>query len=178
MRAPERGVLVLGNYQASRASYQRVLDREIGGFPTTWRVLRQLLAPIQPAEVFLTNAFIGLPDLASDTAPFPTTPSFIRRCEELLTLEIQLFRPRLVVCLGVPAAKLLAVLTPKAADWRPWPGYVELDRRADRALTDCAVTGVDFVALAVHHPSAVVSAIERKRDAELIALAARGPGSS
>lgn len=62
--APERGVLVLGNCQASRASYQRVLDGDIGGFPTTWRVLRQLLAPIQPAEVFLTNAFIGLPDLA------------------------------------------------------------------------------------------------------------------
>jgi len=116
-------------------------DGDIGGFPTTWRVLRQLLAPIQPAEVFLTNAFIGLRDLASDTAPFPTTPSFVRWCEDLLSLEIELFRPRLVVCLGVPAAKLLAAITPAAAAWRPWPGYVELDRRADRVSMGCAVAG-------------------------------------
>ena len=59
--APERGVLVLGNYQASRASYQRILDGDIGRFPTTWRVLRQMLASTRPTEVFLTNAFIGLP---------------------------------------------------------------------------------------------------------------------
>src|SRR6476469_5166983 len=32
--APQNGVLVLGNYQASLASYQRLLDGHIGGFPT------------------------------------------------------------------------------------------------------------------------------------------------
>ena len=34
--------------------------------------LRQLLASVSPQEVFLTNAFVGLPDLAGDTESFPT----------------------------------------------------------------------------------------------------------
>lgn len=170
--APERGVLVLGNYQASRASYQRIVEGHIGGFPTTWWVLRQLLASTSPTEVFLTNAFVGLPDIKSDTAPFPTTPSFTRRCEELLALEIALLRPRLVVCLGVPAAKLLAAITPGAAEWRPWPGYASLDQRAARRVDACMVADVDFTAVAVRHPSAVVSADDRRRDAGLIDRAA------
>jgi len=128
--------------------------------------------------VFLTNAFIGLPDLDSDTAPFPTTPSFVHRCEQLLRMEMELFFPRVVVCLGVPAAKLLAAVTPRVASWRPWPGYIELDRRAARAVHGCAVSGVDFTAVAVHHPSAVLSGHERDRDAELIRFAAEVPGSS
>jgi len=169
---PRRGLLVLGNYQASRASYQRILDGGIGGFPTTWRVLRQLLASTRPTEVFLTNAFIGLPDLASDTAPFPTTPSFTRRCEHLLKMEIELFRPRLVVCLGVPAAKLLAAIAPAAGAWRPWPGYTDLDCRAGRRVDRCTVAHVDFTAVAVRHPSAVVSRLDRRQDAELIERAA------
>lgn len=56
---PGRGVVVVGNYQATLASYQRILAQDIGGFPTTWRVLRQLLASVSPKEVFLTNAFIA-----------------------------------------------------------------------------------------------------------------------
>ncbi len=171
---PERGVLVLGNYQATRASYQRILDGDMGGFPTTWRVLRQMLASTRPTEVFLTNAFIGLPDIDSDTAPFPTTASFTRRCEGLLAMELALFRPRLVVCLGVPAAKLLAAITPAAVQWRPWPGYAALDRRAARRLDHCAVTDVEFTAVAVRHPSAVVSRHDRQRDAQLVERAANG----
>lgn len=171
---PEGGVLVLGNYQASLASYQRILSGDIAGFPTTWRVLRQLLASIRPTEVFLTNAFIGLPDVASDMAPFPTTPSFTRRCDALLTLELALFRPRLVVCLGVPAAKRLAAITPAAVSWRPWPGFSTLDRQGSRRLDHCVVAGVEFAAVAVQHPSAVVSRLNRQRDAELIERAAGG----
>jgi hypothetical protein len=37
-------VLVLGNHQPTLASYRLVLDGTIAGFPTTWRMLRQLLA--------------------------------------------------------------------------------------------------------------------------------------
>lgn len=87
--------------------------------------------------------------------------------------------PRLVVCLGVPAAKLLAALTPEAAPWRPWPGYVELGRRADRASTGCAVAGVASLPwLSITRQPLCLSAIERRRDAEIIAVAARRPGSS
>ncbi len=174
---PEAGVLVLANYQASRDSYRRILDGDIGGFPTTWRVLRQLLASTRPTEVFLTNAFVGLPAVNSDTAPFPATPSFTRRCEELLTLEIELFRPRLVVCLGVPAAKLLAAITPAAVPWRPWPGYITLDHRGARRVDGCKVAHAEFNIVAVRHPSAVLSRRDRQADAELIERAG-GPEAS
>lgn len=79
--SPEHGLVVVGNYQATVHSYQRILARDLGGFPTTWRALRQLLASVSPQEVFLTKAFVGLPVRAGDTEPFPTTPSFTRRCE-------------------------------------------------------------------------------------------------
>ncbi len=162
------GVMVLGNYQATLASYGRILDGSIGGFPTTWRVLRQLLAPVLPTEVFLTNAFVGLPDLAKDTAPFPTTPSFTSRCQRLLTKEIKLFRPRAIVCLGVPAATMLASITPALASWRKWPGYTTLHGREQASVPGCDVGAAEFVAVAVRHPSAVVSTKDRQSDAELL----------
>ncbi len=58
---PEHGLVVVGAYQATVHSYLRILARDLGGFPTTWRSLRQLLASVSPQQVFLTNAFVGLP---------------------------------------------------------------------------------------------------------------------
>jgi len=81
--------------------------------------MRSVLPEREPAR------FIGFPDLVSDTAPFPKTASFVHRCEQLLTREMELYFLRVVVCLGVPAAKLLAAITPRVASWRPWPGYVK-----------------------------------------------------
>jgi hypothetical protein len=172
---PEHGLVVVGYYQATVRSYQRIVARDLGGFPTTWRALRQLLASVSPREVFLTNAFVGLPDRAGDIEPFPTTPSFTRRCEHLLRTQIELFSPRLVVCLGVPAAKMLAAITPALDSWRPWPGYAALDQRAVSTVDGCTVADVTFGAVAVRHPSAVLSRMQRQRDAELIADAASPP---
>lgn len=170
--APRRGILVLGNYQATLASYQRILDQSIGGFPTTWRVLRQLLYAVNPREVFLTNAYIGLPDLARDTAPFPKTPSFVDRCQRLLELEIELFDPRLIVCLGVAAAKMLASVTENLTAWTPWPGYRALRSNGLQTVPNCRVNGIDFGTVAVQHPSAVLSNAQREIEASLIAAAA------
>jgi hypothetical protein len=169
--APRRGVLVLGNYQATLSSYHR-LDGSIGGFATTWRVLRQLLASVPPPQVFLTNAYIGLPDLGKDTASFPTTPSFTGRCARLLTTEIELFEPRVVVCLGVPAAGMLAQITDALSMWQPWPGYRTLRRLERQSITGCRVGGVTFIAVAVRHPSAVLSKVDREHDVALVTEAA------
>jgi hypothetical protein len=168
---PVHGAVIVGNYQATLRSYERILAEDIGGFPATWRILRQLLASISPREVFLTNAFVGLPDLIGDTAPFPTTAAFTLRCEQLLRTEIELFRPRLVVCLAVPAAKMLAAITPALRQWRPWPGYAEVNRRGALSVDRCSAAGVTFVAVAVRHPSAVLSRADRERDAGRIAAA-------
>ena len=170
--APHRGVLVVGNYQATLKSYQRILDGDIGGFPTTWRALRQLLSDVSPSEVFLTNAYVGLPDLGKDTAPFPTTSAFRERCAALLVTEIELFDPRLVVCLGVPAAQMLVAVADGFAPWTPWPGFKRLVAAGDQVRTSCSAGGRHFTAIAIQHPSAVVSAADRSREAALIASAA------
>lgn len=48
-------VMVVGNYQATRSSYERILSRDIGGFPATWRQLQVLLAAVPPRETFLAK---------------------------------------------------------------------------------------------------------------------------
>ena len=137
--APIGGVLVLGNYQATLSSYERIVSGEIAVFPTTWRVLRQLLAQISPREVFLTNCYVGLPDLDRDTAPFPITPSFRSRCVDLFCLEIELLQPRCVVCLGVPAAKFLASIATGLDPWQRWTDYRRLDETNNRVVVNCGL---------------------------------------
>jgi hypothetical protein len=72
-----------------------------------------------------------------------------------------LFSARLVVWLGVPAAKMLAAITPALDSWRPWPGYAALDQRGVSSVDGCTVADVTFVAIAVRHPSAVLSRVQR-----------------
>jgi hypothetical protein len=168
----QRGVIVVGNYQATRASYQLLLcDGSVGGFPATWRELPRLLVSVHPREVFLTNAFIGVPDLARDTDPFPRTPEYTLRCGKLLELEFELFRPRCVVCLGVRAAEMVASLATELAAWRPWPGYRALATTESRVVEHCSVGGADFTAIAVRHPAGRQSRSARADDARLIAEA-------
>ena len=169
---PHRGVMVIGNYQASLRSYRRLLDGETRGFPTTWRVLRRLMADVPPREVFLTNAYIGLPDVEKDTAPFPKDHAYSERCQKLLGLELELIAPRVVVCLGVPAARMLASVASGLGAWSPWPGYAQLANTESRTVHDCTYVGRPFAAVAVAHPSAVVSTADRQLDTQLISFAA------
>ena len=165
------GILVLGNYQATFGSYRRILSGEIGGFPTTWRNLRLLLRDIDPREVFLTNAFIGLPDLKKDTEPFPLTPTYLDRCQRLLEFEIELFKPRCIVCLGVPPAKFLARIFSGLREWTPWPGYAALDAKGSRLVRGVSYGSGLMTVVAVRHPSAIISSIERTDDSDLVASA-------
>ncbi|HVB00555.1 MAG TPA: uracil-DNA glycosylase family protein [Acidimicrobiales bacterium] len=165
------GVLVLGNYQATLSSYRRILSGELGGFPTTWRNLRLLLRDVDPREVFLTNAFIGLPDLKKDTEPFPLTSTFLNRCHRLLELETELFKPRCIICLGVPPAKFLARTFPELREWNPWPGYAALDAKGSRIVRGVAYGSNLMTCVAVRHPSAIISSIERRNDSALIVSA-------
>jgi len=70
---------------------------------------------------------------------------------------------------------MLAPITPALDSWQPWPGYAALDQRRVSAVDGCTVADVTFVAVAVRHPSAVLSRAQRQRDAELIAVAGRPP---
>ena len=165
---PPHGVVVVGNYQATTASYMRLLRNEIRGFSRTWGGLRQLLSGVAPSEVFLTNAYIGLPDLAKDTMSFPATPEHRQRCQELLATELELFAPRLVICLGAPAASMLARTASGLNAWKPWPTYKALIDNSSQVVADCRAGSATFTAIAVKHPSAAAPHADQQRDRQLI----------
>jgi hypothetical protein len=169
------GVIVLANYFASCATYEDVRSGKRGGLGRTWTPMRRLLAATSPQEVFLTNAYIGVADVPKDTTRFPTTPEFTQRCACFLRLEIDLLRPRAVVCLGKPAMKMLASVAPaQLSRWTSGslPGLLQSNQRI---VHGCRVGDVAFTAVAVSHPSAPgVSAEKRHLEAQLIAAAVRG----
>lgn len=170
--APDgRDVMVLGNFQATLDTYHRVAAGSDNEFSTTWRVLRRLLPAVSPRRVFLTNAHIGLPDQPRTTAPFPTSASFLDRCHRLLAAEISLLQPATVVCLGRPAAEMLATVATGLDSWTPWPGFDGIIP-ALQVVTLCELNDVKFTSVAVRHPSAVLSNEARQHDTDAITAAA------
>lgn len=140
---PKGGVVVLGNYFASVKTYERVRAAELGGLKATWGRLGQLLAATSPREVFLTNAYIGLVDADKDTGRFPSNQEFDARCAEFLRLEIELFSPRAVVCLGVGAARMLARVAPdRLGEWGR-TSFRVLTERGERVVEGCQAGGYD-----------------------------------
>lgn len=168
------GVIALGNYQASAKSYRRIQSGEIGGLRVTWHHLARLLASVPPGEVFLTNSYIGLPDLANDTAPFPTTQAYTARCQRLLTLAIDLMEPGCIVCMGTPAARFVSGMSRDLAAWRPWPGLGVLEATDLRLVTGCRFNGRAVNVVAVAHPSSRISTRQREVEAALVARAYAG----
>lgn len=165
------GVIALGNYQASAESYRRIHSGEIGGLRVTWHHLAGLLASVSPGEVFLTNSFIGLPGVVSDTAPFPTTREFTARCQRLLALAIDLLEPRCIVCMGTPAARFISAMSPDLAVWRPWPGLGILEAKSLRIVPGCRFKSRTVTVVAVAHPSSRISTEQREAEAALVAKA-------
>jgi uracil-DNA glycosylase family 4 len=158
--------MVVGNYFASCATYEKVRTGELPGLKRTWGRLGRLLAATSPTEVFLTNAFIGL--AKGDTAPFPTNRDYTDRCAKFLEQEIQLFMPRAVVCMGGQAVRMLARVLPRELSaWRRG-SLRELAETGGRVVEGCSVKASRFVAVAVYHPSSRVSNEARDIDAELV----------
>jgi hypothetical protein len=173
---PNRGVIVVGNYFASLHTYKRVRSGEVGGLKRTWGTLRRLLRATSPREVFLTNAYIGLVDAEKDTARFPTTPEFDRRCAGLLCAEIELLRPRAVVCLGVPAARMLGRVVPGRLHAWQRSSLTALRDGGGALVNGCRVGDVTFDAAVVSHPSAVQPNAVRDQDAERVAMVSGAAG--
>jgi hypothetical protein len=91
------------------------------------------------------------PDQTRTTAPFPTSPSFLDRCRRLLAAEIDLLEPSTVVCLGRPAAEMLATVATGLESWTPWPGFDSIIP-ALQLVTTCELNDTKFTSAAVRHP--------------------------
>ena len=174
--APHRGVVVIGHNLASLDSYNKVLSGEINGFEKTWRCLRRLLADVSPREVFLTNAYIGLHVAPNDTTPPRKTRDYSRRCQDLMGLELELFNPRLVVCLGGPAARMLAKVADGLEDWSGQWNFQDLENSNARTVPNCTYGENSFTAVVVQHPAARrVDSQARQLDTQRITHASQPP---
>jgi hypothetical protein len=181
-------VIVVGNFQATRPSYERTLSGDSTGLRVTWSRLGELLAAVSPREVFLTNAYIGLSDPPPDTPRLPNASDYKARCARLLALEITLWRPECVVCLGNEAAAMLSGLAEGLGDWRQSRQHVARVRDGISVVPAVRVDDVRFTAVAVQHPSARAGTDSRRDDAKRVAEAvamttsshhvADGPGSN
>ena len=163
--------MVVGNFPATVTTYQRMLDEPSSQFKTTWRLVRSLFESIDPSRTFLTNAHIGLPNTTRTTAGFPITESFLRRCRRLLSIEIEILQPTTVVCLGRPAAVMVASVVDGLEQWDPWPGFDAMQDSSDQVVVGCEMNDTTLTAVAVRHPSAVLNRDARQRDAAAITAA-------
>ena len=170
-KARTGGVLVMGNYFAGLATYERVRSGELKGLKRTWGRLGRLLVATHPREVFLTNSYIGIADVTKDNDTFPTNPEFDQRCASFLRQEIELLAPRAVVCLGLAATRMLARAVPDQL--KPWSDSTlgQLADRGQRIVHACTVTNDEFTAAATYHPSYAMSNMLLDEQAQLVAKA-------
>lgn len=161
----ERDVLVVGNFPGSQEQYPKMLQQPESAYQTTWRNLRTLLADIAPKRVYLTNAHLAM--FESSPSFSPGDSEFLAACEELLQRQIEMVRPRVVVCLGAPAAFRLTRLVDGLESWASWPGFASLISEG-QTVQRIHLSGMQIDAIAVHHPSAIVSRVEREAQGALI----------
>jgi uracil-DNA glycosylase len=135
---------------------------------------------VPPASVFLTNAFIGLLDAGGFGTRYPRNATFVAKCSEFLRTELDLLRPRVVVCLGGEASRLLAEITEGLDHWRTWPGFDSIIEGDAQLVSGCSVPSLDhryqYTAVTVRHPSAVLTREARMADATAIAKAVQAAG--
>lgn len=119
---PEGGIMVLGHDFHSNEEYEKSLGRgEESMKSPTWRNLLALLdeSGILPRDCFFTNFFMGLRAGPGTTGEFPgkKDPAFVQRCRDMLILQLQVQRPRMVLVLGAEVPALIAPMAKELSGW-------------------------------------------------------------
>jgi hypothetical protein len=167
---PIGDVMVLGHDFHSEVGYQESLRQ---GFesPTqpTWRGLTRLLAQgkIALERCFFTNVYMGLRAGDGKTGRFPgaASPAFVGRCRTFLIRQLAMQRPRVILTLGIPAARFLGALSPALSDWAGASGQKEVDTRGPLRQRVCFddVPGLETTVVALTHPSLRHANIGKRR---------------
>lgn len=115
---------------------------------STWRGLYRLLdsAGVHREQFFFTNVYVGLKE-GAPTGQFTghDAPLFRRWCSEFLATQVTTMRPRVVLVLGGPANRDVAI----ACEPQPWPPG-PLPPPEPRAVR---LYGHPTVLVPAHHPS-------------------------
>jgi uracil-DNA glycosylase len=142
---PVGGIMIVGQDFHSHRQYQRSLERgaeDLGG--STWSALRRLLLEINISEgaCFFTNAYLGLRTGDQSVGDYPGARNtvFVATCRNLLARQLVAQRPRVVITLGLPAARMVGSLAPlELASWKGARSFTQIDD-ADMGV----LTGVSF----------------------------------
>lgn len=154
------GIMVVGNDFDSLAGFERSLrkgtERLTG---PTWKNLLDLLtnAGIQPAEVFFTNAYMGV-RLGRSVGPSPALldAPFVSRCEAFFNLQVEVIAPRAIFTLGLHAARFLGRLSPQLENWQQAASFRDIDKGIGPLVRDVRLTALtdrEVLVASLTHPS-------------------------
>ncbi len=150
---PESPVVVLGNFFATSDEFVDVDEGRLTHLGRTWDTMREMFQGIvPPSEVFLTDSYPTLPKAGGRTGGVRPGRRYGGACRRFLVEEVRMLRPRAVLCLGGHATRLLASVCPELAQWRD-SSFKAIDE-AEAPVVDVSLSGVDFRATALTHPSA------------------------
>lgn len=165
-RFPIGGIMVLGNdfgcFNHPDPRSPGFLQCLAKGYenPPTWRIKETLHKAGLPADrCFFTNAYLGLRTSIKTTGNSPglKNPEFRAMCREFFAYQLEVQRPRLIVCLGHEPRKFIApLLLDKLHAWTKNISFPALDRLCDPivqgsfAIPDGAISPR---ILAIAHPS-------------------------
>lgn len=167
---PLGGVMILGQDFDTKAGYLASFKRAAESLKgPTWRNLIKLLSEIglAPSDCFFTNAFMGLRAVDKNTGPFPggSDSAFVAHCRRFLVHQLLVQRPSLILTLGIPAAGILATMSPELKPWAAGNTLKHLDEIGPvwEGVTFPDVPGFRTVAVALTHPCCRPASVRYRR---------------
>lgn len=137
-------------YEKMRAGYLRDLDCP------TWKNLLLLFKKtnINPCNCFFTNAFMGLRKEGSITGEFSgmKDKAFTRRNIEYLKYQIEAVSPKVIIVLGIPAAKMFSSVSDELITWKEHT-FSYLDENEKSVFHDVIFKNTKFSCVCLLHPS-------------------------
>jgi uracil-DNA glycosylase len=128
--------------------------------PPTWKIKTTLReAGISGEQCFFTNAYLGLRTGKKSTgrSPGASNEKFKAMCRDFFVYQIDIQRPRLIICLGHEPRRFVApILLHNRHAWSRESSFPELDRRCDQIIQgSLQVRGEQLspVTVVIAHPS-------------------------
>lgn len=165
---PFGGVMILGHDYGSKESHDLARKRGDELDCATWRNLMSLLneAKIPLSQCFFTNVYMGLRKGCRNTGKFPgsSDQAFVDRCQSLLSNQIRLQHPRIILTLGIWVPRLLAPLSKELECWRSVRNFQDLDT-VGALIRNCRFEGVakPVQVVALTHPCMRGSNVKTRR---------------
>ncbi|TWI44868.1 uracil DNA glycosylase superfamily protein [Pseudoduganella flava] len=152
-------VMVVGQDFSTKSEHQAMLAGLASDVDSaTWRNFLKLAkaASLDLQSCFFTNAIMGLRKGGSCTGPNPgyvrRNKDFVAATHDFLLEQVQVVRPRLIVILGLPAARVFAAIAADLASWRTLK-FRELDARELSIRKAIRIGDVTTTCVVLLHPS-------------------------